>query len=269
MSKRRNKKTEDSGMDESWLLPYADILTLLLALFIVLYAMSSVDAQKFQELSRAFNSVFVGKQGILEEDEALLPDNQDNVEPMTPKDNDEDDSEEDEELNEEDLGQAERLEVEALTEVQKRVDDYIIKNSLENRFETSLTKQGLLVTIRDHALFDSGSATVREKDKKIAMELSDLLLMDEQREVVIHGHTDNVPIHTAAYESNWELSVMRAINFMKIILVNEDLDPRYFSAKGSGEFQPIATNETKDGRAKNRRVEILIMPLIDLSKDDS
>lgn len=258
-------------MDESWLLPYADILTLLLALFIVLYSMSSVDAKKFQELSQAFNSVFVGEKGIIEDGEALLPDETENVDPNTPQDGgkSEDDDKEDEELNEEDFDHEEKQEIEALGEVQERVDNYIVKNSLESRFETSLTKQGLLITIRDQALFNSGSAEVREKDIKTATELSDLLLMDEQREVVISGHTDNVPIHTADYESNWELSVSRAVNFMSLILDNEDLDPRYFSAKGSGEYQPIATNETKEGRAKNRRVEILIMPLIVLDSDET
>lgn len=95
---------------------------------------------------------------------------------------------------------------------------------------------------------------------KIAKEISDLLVIDPPRNIIISGHTDNVPIHTAKFESNWELSVMRAVNFMKIILENDKLDPRWFSAKGYGEYKPVASNATKEGRAKNRRVEILILP---------
>ena len=94
----------------------------------------------------------------------------------------------------------------------------------------------------------------------IANEIADLLIMEPPRNIIISGHTDNVPIKNARYESNWELSVMRAVEFMKIILKNEKLDPRWFSAKGFGEFQPVATNETAEGKTRNRRVEILILP---------
>src|SRR5690606_41722239 len=83
------------------------------------------------------------------------------------------------------------------------------------------------------------------------------------RNIVITGHTDNVPINTAEFDSNWDLSVMRAVNFMKeIVMGNEGLDSKYFSVKGFGEFQPIATNDTEEGRAKNRRVEVLVQPRI-------
>lgn len=259
MAKKRNKKKLDDHMDESWLLPYADILTLLLALFIVLFAMSSVDAQKFQQLSQVFNSVFVGQQGILESGE--LPPGE---EPSTqiPIDNNKDDAKDkkkDKEQEEEfDYSIQERAE---LDKVKQRVDQYIQNNKLSEKFETSLSDEGLLITIRDNVLFGSGSADVRGADKSTAERLSELLYMDPQREVVISGHTDNIPIKNAKYDSNWELSVTRAVNFMKLILKNDKLDPRSFSAKGSGEYQPVASNKTKEGREKNRRVEILVLPI--------
>lgn len=109
-------------------------------------------------------------------------------------------------------------------------------------------------------MFDSGRADVREEDIAVAKEISDLLVTDPPHNVIISGHTDNVPIRNSNFSSNWELSVMRAVNFMKIILENEQLDPRMFSAKGFGEFQPIASNDTEEGKAKNRRVEVLILP---------
>lgn len=85
--------------------------------------------------------------------------------------------------------------------------------------------------------------------------------MNPPRNIIVSGHTDNVPISNADYDSNWHLSVMRAVNFMKLLLENEKLDPRAFSAKGFGEYNPVADNATEAGQQKNRRVEILILPI--------
>lgn len=234
-------------MDESWLIPYADLLTLLLALFIVLFAMSSVDAVKFQQLSKAFNDVFTGGTGVLEF-QSPMPEGQ----MESP-----DERKEDVEKNEEANAAQDQLELKAL---QQKVNSYIKEKKLTDKLNTSLTDEGLLLTIRDNVLFESGRAEVRASDINVAKEIADLLIMEPPRNIIISGHTDNVPIKNARYESNWELSVMRAVEFMKIILKNENLDPRWFSAKGFGEFQPVATNDSAEGKARNRRVEILILP---------
>ncbi|MDQ0216778.1 chemotaxis protein MotB [Oikeobacillus pervagus] len=235
MAKRRKKKRDNGHMGEDWLLPYADLLTLLLALFIVLFAMSSVDAQKFQALSAVFNQTFQGGTGVL--DEPLLH----NL-PRTKKRKDQESQDQKE-----------------LKEVQTKISSYIQEKNLESKIGTSLTSEGLLLTIRDNVLFDSGEAEVRIQDIEIAKEISSLLEMDPPRSIIISGHTDNQPINTSQFNSNWELSAMRAVNFMKIVLQNEKLDPRLFSAKGYGEYQPVSQNDTSEGRAQNRRVEVLIM----------
>lgn len=234
-------------MDESWLIPYADLLTLLLALFIVLFAMSSVDAVKFQMLSKAFNDVFTGGTGVFEF-QSPMPEGQ----MESPEE-----QQKDVKRNDKDAAAKDQEELQAL---QQKVNGYINDKRLTDKLETSLTDEGLLVMIRDNVLFESGRAEVRPQDVKIANEISDLLIMNPPRNIIISGHTDNVPIKTARYDSNWELSVMRAVEFMKIILKNDKLDPRWFSAKGFGEFQPVATNATEEGKARNRRVEILILP---------
>ena len=256
MSKRRRKKKNDGHIDESWLLPYADLLTLLFALFLVLFSMSSVDAQKFEEISKSFNSALTGGVGIFEFPQPL-PES----EMQTGLDKEDKEKEEKPEnsleIEEHLLQQADQKE---LSVIRHKVNSYIEKNELSGKLQTSLTDEGLLVTIRDNVLFAPGSADVREADTKIANEISELLVMDPPRNIIISGHTDNVPIGNAPFDSNWELSVMRAISFMKIILKNDQLDPRMFSAKGFGEFQPVASNGTADGKAKNRRVEILILP---------
>jgi chemotaxis protein MotB len=258
--RRRKKKHDDEHMDESWLIPYADLLTLLLALFIVLYAASSVDAQKFKELSESFNEVFTGGTGIMENHSPVEPPEKSDVEVKASAAVK---SDEKAELDKKEIErQAFLKDQEELKELQEKINEYIKTNNLEVQFITKLTDEGLLLTIRDNVLFDSGSAVVHNTDLDVAIELSELLVMNPPRNIIISGHTDNVPIRNAEYESNWELSVMRAVNFMKIILENKELDPQWFSAKGFGEFEPVGDNATAEGRAMNRRVEVLILPRV-------
>jgi chemotaxis protein MotB len=247
MARKKKQKHEEEHVDESWLLPYADLLTLLLALFIVLFAMSSVDAQKFQMLARAFNSTFTGGTGVLEYP-SPIPDGE-----MEKLDQEKEKNPEKE--------KQETLELEKLKEIQKKVNAYITANSLETQLKTTLTDEGLLITILNDIFFDSGNSSIRKKDEQLAKEISKLLVMNPPRNIIVSGHTDNVPIQNAEFESNWHLSVMRAVNFMKLLLENGQLDPRAFSAKGFGEYNPVADNKTKEGRQKNRRVEILILPI--------
>jgi chemotaxis protein MotB len=242
MSKKKQHSDHEEHVDESWLIPYADLLTLLLALFIVLFSMSSVDAVKFKEMSRALNSSFEGGTGVFEYPSAIPPQNN----PVT--------------LNKEEQQEAANAEKKSLQEIQQKVNEYIKSRDLTGELKTSLTDEGLLITILDNVLFDSGIAEVRPNDQQLAKEISQLLVMDTPKHVIISGHTDNVPIRNHYFDSNWDLSVMRAVNFMKVLLENENLNPALFSAKGYGEYKPIADNSTADGRLKNRRVEILIVP---------
>jgi len=245
MARRKKKQRHEEHIDESWLVPYADILTLLLALFIVLFASSSVDAVRFQQLSNVFNQVFTSGTGFMD-----FPSDSPSNEPTSPE----------QRTGAEKLEKLGKNEQEELMEVQERVNDYIQKNDLTDKLGTNLTDEGMLISIRENVLFESGVAEVRSENRKMAKEISGLLVMDLPRNIIVSGHTDNIPIKNSKYESNWDLSVMRSVNFMKLLLENKDLDPEMFSAKGHGEFKPVASNETKKGRAKNRRVEILIVP---------
>ncbi len=244
MARKHKKHKHEEHTDESWLIPYADILTLLLALFIVLFASSTVDQQKLEQMSAVFSQVFDGGSAIL-----------DNPAPIElPKStNDTGEGKESDAYMEDQ---------QALAEIQHSVDEYIAVNELEKQFATKLTDEGLLVTIRDSILFDFGEAEVKKEYRQIAEDISELLIFDPPRNVVITGHTDNIPIASSEYASNWELSVMRSVNFLKILVNNNTVDPLYFSAKGYGEYMPVASNDTEEGRAKNRRVEVLIQPRV-------
>ena len=248
---RKNKrKKEDHHVDESWLLPYSDLLTLLVALFIVLFAMSEIDVQKHDEMSAFFKSEFSsGDKGIME-----FP------VPVPDKETQEKDKKEQEKT---DQGQTELIN---LQEIQKKIDNYIMENKLTESLETGLSDEGLMVSIKSDISFDSGSAEVNREGREIAREISHLLITDPPHHIVISGHTDNVPQNNTKFGSNWELSVMRAVNFMSLVLDNGKLDAAKFSAKGFGEHQPIVPNDSQENRAKNRRVEVLILPNFDIAQ---
>lgn len=225
-------------------MPYADLLTLLFALFVVLFASSTIDESKFNQISSVFNQIFDGGQGMM-----------DNVAPTVvpvPKDS----------IGSNDENTSYLEDQKSLGEIKASLDEYIAVNELENQFETKLTDEGLLVTIRDSILFSPGKATIREEYKSIAGDLTDLLIFDPPRQIVVGGHTDNVPMYNAEFQSNWELSAIRAVNFLEILVSNEKIDPLLFSTKAYGDNVPIESNDTAEGRDKNRRVEVLIQPLV-------
>ena len=239
---KKHKKHEDH-VDESWLVPYADILTLLLALFIVLFASSTVDEQKLEQMTAAFNNAFDGGLSVLDYNSPIQSPSPTEVSEKQESSYDQDQA--------------------ALQQVQGRVDEFIAVNELEEQFDTKMTDDGLLITIRDSVLFDPGKAVIKSEYQSVAMELSRILVFDEPRNIVVTGHTDNIPMNSAEFRSNWDLSVMRAVNFLKVMIENNNsLDSKYFSVKGFGEYSPIAPNDTAENRAKNRRVEVLIQPRI-------
>ena len=259
MSRRRRRKS-DPQSDDSWLLPYSDMLTLLVALFIVLFAMGELDAKKYEQLSNVFKSEFSGGGSILLErapaddpSETLIDD--DNA------------IKEDEESDEENLSDGMREE-ENLKELQANINGYIETNELSEALSTELSNEGLMLTILNDVTFDMGSAEVNDEGREIISEVSRLLNTDPPHHIEISGHADDRPIHNEEFPSNWDLSVIRAVNFMGLILDNEGHDPARFSAKGFGEYHPIVPNTSEENREKNRRVEVLILPNYEIDVEE-
>jgi chemotaxis protein MotB len=139
---------------------------------------------------------------------------------------------------------------------------YIQNNDLEEEMQVKIVGDSLLITLTSDIWFPSGSAVISMIQRETARKMSDMIAANQTEEdpfrIVITGHTDNVPMSTAQFPSNWYLSAIRAINFMEAMLYDDRLDPRIFSARGYGEFEPINTNDTAEGRQHNRRVEVLI-----------
>lgn len=250
---KKFRARDEERIDETWLIPYADLLTLLLALFIVLFASSQIDQKKFDQLSRSLNAAFQAGQGLFNPS-TIVP-VLESGDPLPVRNTARDVT------SREDAEMLERIrqETENFQNLKNRIDVFIGDNGLTSELETSLDSEHLKIRISDKALFDSGSAEVRPEAREIAVELSRILERAAGYEIIVAGHTDNVPIHTREFPSNWDLSAKRALNFMKILLQNENLDPTKFSTIGYGEYKPIASNDTAEGRALNRRVEVLIM----------
>ncbi|ABZ84077.1 flagellar motor protein motb, putative [Heliomicrobium modesticaldum Ice1] len=237
MSKK--KQHHEEHIDETWLIPYADMLTLLLALFIVMFAVSQVDTKKFEALKKAMESVFKGGSGIMANPTPLDTEGASDAPP--------------------DMSVMESLkETRDLQEIKNRVDRYIEEKGLEKQVETNLVREGLQISFRDAALFDSGKADLK-REALPALDLIADTLHNLSNEVRIAGHTDNLPISTAEFPSNWDLSAKRALNVMKYILNDKRNNPVKFTAVGYGEYHPKATNDTPEGRAQNRRVEVMII----------
>lgn len=254
MSKKTRHEEHEEHADESWLLPYSDLMTLLVALFLVMYAMSATDAQKFEQMAQAFNSALSGGGGILEfrsdapTDKQLDQGNKDKMDNVM-ADN----------TGASEISKLRAKEQEDLEKLKQQFDQYIKNNGLTDLLSTKLNQSQLMITISDNALFASGQAVVKDESRQLAKSISTMLQQFPDYEVLVQGHTDNIPISNSTYSSNWDLSVARALQFMKILLLNPNLDPVKFSPIGYGEYHPIDTNATAVGRAKNRRVEVSIL----------
>lgn len=259
MSKNRRQEHHEEHADETWLIPYSDLLTLLLALFIVMYAMSAVDAQKFQEMRSAFNIALNsgGAGNSILDHNASLPQGGARPDSKSEEFNSKDMTADKETRDPyEEKAQQEQQELEQL---QASVNEYIKDNGLSDQLNTKLNLSELKITIKDSALFDSGKADLKPDAKKLAVSIGDLIKKYPGYEIVVSGHTDNMPIKNSKYESNWELSSARALSFMKIVLERSQLNPKLFQAVGLGEYHPVVSNDNAASRAQNRRVEITIL----------
>lgn len=269
MSKKRKHDDHDEHMDESWLIPYADLLTLLLALFIVLYAMNSVDLKKFDQMSQAFSIAFNNSgAGILDFPSAVengddpKKNDSDSDDKNNTKDSqrqDEEDQKQNDETTDDSLQELIKKEQAELEDLKKKIDDYIDKNGLSSDLETQLNMSQLLITISDNALFSPGQATVKPESKALATAIAKMLQQYPNYDIIVSGHTDNTPVNRSEFKSNWDLSSTRAIRFMDIMLENKNLDPKRFSAIGYGEYHPVEENTSAENKAKNRRVEVSIL----------
>ena len=238
----RKKTPEKEPNNERYMLTYSDLITLLMIFFIVLYSMSNVDSAKYKQVAQSLSAAMgdgsgnnivginsgsaAGQVGV---DEEWQPQEVDVV-----------------------------TEQDKLTDVKKQVDNYLNKNGLNNSVETIMQNRGLVLRFKDSLFFDTGKAYVKPEERKKLLDVGKILNAVQGNFILVEGNTDNVPINTSEFASNWQLSSIRAANVVQI-LAESGIDPKRMGGQGRGENNPIADNSTDSGRAKNRRVDIIIL----------
>jgi chemotaxis protein MotB len=248
--RRRGVPAGGHGDDERWLLTYADMITLLMALFMVLFSISSVNVSKYKSLSKSLNSAFDGKQ--MSGGESILdngaspnaPTSQEtpSISPTAQPKPDKGKHEEDE-----------------LHKLQQRIQAYAQSHGLKNSLQARVSRRGLVVRLlTDNVLFDSGDARLKPGAYSLLIAISGLLETEVHRPTVVEGHTDNVPISGGTYPSNWELSTARATSVVRF-LIDHGARAWRLSAAGYANTKPIASNDSSSGRHRNRRVEIVVL----------
>ena len=220
---------EGAGMMR-WLLTYADMITLLLALFIILFAISTISKVKLQrlanEISGGFNST----------DSINNPPNGGTT-----------------------GSQSGRTDEANMAAVKTQLDRYVERAHLQGKVQTRLTKAGLVITLlSDRTYYDSGSAELRPETKQLLDEVAGQI-RHVRNDLRVEGNTDNIPIATANYPTNWELSAARATGVTRYLVEHEKIAPTRLSFAGYGEFRPKYPNDTEAHRTQNRRVDIVIL----------
>lgn len=233
----KKRKHEEHPNHERWLLSYSDFMTLLMILFVVLFAMSNVDKAKFKQLSDSLRVSMGGGKSIVAKEDGV---------PITV----------DTKPIENDL--TEKAEQAKMEDLKRQVDKYLEKNGMKADVSTQVDERGLVVSLNDTLFFDTGRAEVKPESQKKLIEIAKILnqLNNYMR---VEGHTDNVPIKNDQFSSNWQLSCARASNVTELLINSANIPPQKLSAVGYGEYRPIADNSTEDGKAKNRRVNIIIV----------
>ena len=262
--RRMGGEEEAEESDERWLLTYADMITLLMALFMVLFSISSVNVSKFVTLQRSLQDAFSGR--ILPGGRALQESGGSTTSPKvasTPPTSSA--GRHGRRRRPRPQGRRRRAKAAAAKAEEKdfkalkaRVDAYAAKHGLPSKVTTIVTKDGLVIRLlTDKLLFGSGSATVQPGGRGLLAKVGALLRAENEHVIRVRGFTDPVPIHTAAFPSNWELSAGRAASVVRAF-AEAGVAPERLEAAGRAALDPLSSNATALGRARNRRVEVLL-----------
>jgi chemotaxis protein MotB len=268
----RKKKDEDEGGGlPEWMATYGDLVTLLLTFFILLFSMASLDAEKFEEIAQSLKTTFMrldaagGGESFNDKSGTEIVSFNENNRKIIEKDSNEDKKEskdESEEINEAKTAEeASKETTDAQTEeaknLEKEINELQEKYGLVNNIKVVETKTSFIVRLSSITLFNSGSANIKGSALEPLKELSNYL-KEFKKEIAIQGHTDNIPIKTVEFPTNWELSTRRATNVTLYFINQCGLNPFQLTASGNGEYKPIVTNDSEANREKNRRIDIVI-----------
>lgn len=214
----------EDGDKDRYLITYSDLITLLLGLFIILYAISKVDNSKYEKMITAMSNTFGSSRSVISLSQSG------GGRKLSPIDD----------------------------ALKGNLNKLIKKYNYGRSISLEENKRGIIIHILDDVLFTSGSAKLTDNSRIVLHRLADIVKV-LPNDIRVEGHTDNVPISTGSFPSNWHLSITRALNTAYYLIKNEGLPPDKVSIVGYSKYKPIASNETAEGRAKNRRVDIVII----------
>jgi chemotaxis protein MotB len=245
---RRRRLPQAPASHDRWLVSYADFITLLFAFFVVMYAASRVDRDKMMLVAASIEDAFAGQHTAVVQTVA-------NAAPKSMQ-----------------AAPEFRALVQAAVEQRMRKgmrprDLEPLRRDLEKALEEEIKKgaitlrdgqDGLIISLSELGFFDSGSAEMRQTAEGSFQRIAQLLA-SRRCGVRVEGHTDDRPIRTSAFKSNWDLSTARATEIVKALIDRDHFEPALLSAAGYGEYHPVATNDTAAGRAQNRRVDLVVL----------
>ncbi|MCW2997774.1 MAG: OmpA family protein [Solirubrobacterales bacterium] len=252
---------EEDGGDERWLLSYADMMTLLVALFMVLFSISSVNTSKYEGLQRSLKDAFSGRVlpggtaiasagGAATDNRVIAPPRSTSPQPQLG-------GRSDNGTKAQQDAQA-QAEAERFTRLKRRIDAFAAKAGISGQVSTRVSRDGLHIRVlTDKLLFDSGSAAPKAGGAGVLAKLGTVLAAEHDHRVLVEGHTDSVPMTSAQFPSNWELSAARAAAVVRSML-GSGVAPDRLTAAGRADRDSVTANETPAGRQLNRRVEILL-----------
>jgi len=243
---KRNKDEAKKGQPD-WLMTYSDMVTLCLAFFVLLYSFSTLDATKWKTVVYSLQ----GALGPLDGGDGILEGL-----PQTVGDNG---KENEDEINQESVEEFLKYqeEMKELEQLQSELKEYLSGVNMDANIAVEMEERGLVLRFQDSVLFEKSKADLLSQSTGIMREIAGIL-KNTDNPIRIEGHTDDLPINTTKFPSNWELSTTRATNVLRF-LINEGLPGDRLSAVGYGEYHPLIKNEDEESRKKNRRVDIVLI----------
>jgi chemotaxis protein MotB len=246
MRRRRRPPVEEPTNHDRWLVSYSDFITLLFAFFVVLFSSSYRDKQTIKSISEAIHIGFqqMGAFSGGQSQTGVAYPNIPVVTSPTPPSPDK--------------GTASAASAVDIVQLRQQLEGAIGQELRNHEVDTRVTPEGFVISLKELGFFNSGQAVLlpgaAEKIARIAQ-----VLAQHGLELRVEGHTDNQPIHTAQFNSNWELSTARALAVMQHLVDDSGFDPRKISVAGYGEYRPVADDSTPEGRRMNRRVDLVVV----------
>ncbi len=233
--RKRRKRAEEKENVERWMVSYADFVTLLFCFFTAMYAISNVDTNKLGKFVESMRTAFniSGSRGnafsVIEGVQVFMP-----------------------------------TDVELESSIKEMLGTLISKS--KGGIDVRRDQRGVIISVVDKFFFESGSADLKKSSKEVLDKIAEVLKQSTNM-IRIEGHTDNVPINNDRFPSNWELSAARAINVAKYFIRTHNIQPERLTTIGYSEYRPVASNDTPEGRAKNRRVDIVLLNAAESGKE--